>query len=290
MSSGQWFMFWLLFLTFSQWIIYAKVREWWRSRHPEPKQGKPVDRVLWHLISDYETPWDAGTSWERVGRGYIVALERQGLYELLDEHDVSDHKPAYTLGYCVREETDRKEIDRLTKQLQRREEALQRKQGEIDSLRQKLAQRPSETPQRQQRQQRQEPAPLDPLREAWIEWGASPDGIDAIMQRKGWQRIAAPAPVAVNQTDEANEPNHTQSEEPEDSTQSVAQYADLTPEERTAEMVRLKDEGKSYREIAQLFGVTEGSAKGAISRGRKAQKSNVVHLFGECSEGVRAVP
>lgn len=280
MSSGQWFLFCLLFLTFSQWIIYAKVREWWRSRHPEPEQHKAVDRVLYHLLTDKDLPWDAGESWERHGRAYIISLERQGLNRLLNEYDVGDFKASYTLGYCVREEADRKEIDRLTKKLQRREEALQRKQGEIDSLRQKLAQRPSETP---QRQQRQEPPRLDPLTEAWSEWGASPDGIDAIMQRKGWQRIAAPAPVAVHVAEEVTE-------EPEDSTQSVAQYADLTPEERTAEMVRLKDDGKSYREIAQLFGVTEGSAKGAISRGRKAQKSNVVHLFGECSEGVRAVP
>lgn len=274
MSSGQWFLFCLLFLTFSQWIIYAKVREWWRSRHPEPKQGKPVDRVLWHLISDYETPWDAGTSWERVGRGYIVALERQGLYELLDEHDVSDHKPAYTLGYCVREEADRKEIERLTKQLQRREEALQRKQGEIDSLRQKLAQRPSETP---QRQQRQEPPRLDPLTEAWSEWGASPYGIDAIMQRKGWQRIAAPAPVAVHVAEEVTE-------EPEGSTQNeelTTDYKRIKGKEKIETMLQLKAEGKTNSEIAQLFGMTTGGVKGIISKNRP-RPDNITPLeFGD---------
>lgn len=275
-------LFWglLLFLTLAQWIIYAKVREWWRSRNPEPKQGKPVDRVLWHMISDTETPWDAGTSWERVGRGYIVALERQGLYELLDEHDVSDHKPAYTLGYCVREETDRREIERLTKLLQRRDSTIDRQQETIDDLRARLSQREEQAPPPAP----ERTSPVDPLQEAWHEWGTCGDSLETIMQRKGWQRIAAPEPVHV-------------AEEPEDSTQTAESvtedtasiYADMTTEERTATMIKLKDEGKSYREIALLFGVTEGSAKGAISRGRKA-KNNVVHLFGECSEGVRAVP
>lgn len=282
MSSGQWFLFWLLLLTFSQWILYAKWREWRHNRHPEPKQGTAVNRVLWHLISDTETPWDAGTSWEKHGRGYIVALQRQGMDELLDERDVSDYKAAYTLGYTVREEADRKEIERLTKQLKRRDSTIDCQQETIDDLRARLSQREEQAP--PQVPEREKIAPSDPLQEAWHEWGTCGDSLETIMQRKGWQRIAAPEPVHV-------------AEEPEDSTQTAESvtedtasiYADMTTEERTATMIKLKDEGKSYREIALLFGVTEGSAKGAISRGRKA-KNNVVHLFGECSEGVRAVP
>lgn len=251
------------------------------DEEPEAIQGKPVDRVLYHLVTDAQCPWDAGESWEKHGRGHIVALERQGLDDLLDERAVEDYKAAYTLGYCVREQEDAKKLEALRKRLERREEALQRKQWEVDGLREKLAQRPTTAT---EPQRNTNPAPVDPLQEGWHEWGTCGDSLETIMQRKGWQRIAAPEPVHV-------------AEEPEDSTQTAESvtedtasiYADMTTEERTATMIKLKDEGKSYREIALLFGVTEGSAKGAISRGRKA-KNNVVHLFGECSEGVRAVP
>ncbi len=287
-ANADVFLFLLLFLTISQWVIYAKVRSWWkrwRSREPEPKQGKPVDRVLWHFISDHDTPWDAGTSWERCGRGYIVALQRQGLGELLNERAVSDYKAAYTLGYTVREEEDRKEIEALSKRLERRESASDRLRAEVEELREKLAQRPAAAPTQQRK-----PSPTDPLSEALHEWGGCTDNLETIMQRKGWQRVPAEsalavamaAPVAVEIAEDS-----TQSEE--EVTQPSTQYADLKPEERTAEMVRLKDEGKSYREIAQLFGVSEGSAKGAISRGRKA-KNNIVPMFEGVQEGVRAVP
>lgn len=258
-------LFWglLLFLTLAQWIIYAKVREWWRSRHPEPRQGKPVDRVLYHLLSDWETPWDAGTSWEKVGRGYIVSLQRQGLDELLDERDVSDHKPAYTLGYCVREQEDTKELEALRARLKRREEALQRKQEEVDGLREKLAQRhaAAPTPQRS-------PSPSDPMQEVWEEWGRSEAGIEEIMREKGWVRVAATSTV---------EPVHV-AEEPE------AVYSLLTGDERKETMAALKNEGKSYTEIAQLFGVSVGCVKSTVSQYRK---NKVVELhFGEGLEGV----
>lgn len=283
MSNSQWIAFWVMLLTFSQWVIYFKVREWRRNRHPEPKQGTPVNRCLYHLVTDTEQPWKARESWERCGRGYIVAMERQGLGNILHEYDVRDFLPAYSLGFTVKEEEDRREIDRLTKQLQRRDSTIDRQQETIDDLRARLSQREEQAPPPAP----ERTSPVDPLQEAWHEWGTCGDSLETIMQRKGWVRIAATATV---------EPVHV-AEEPEDSTQTTESvtedtasiYADMTTEERTATMIKLKDEGKSYREIALLFGVTEGSAKGAISRGRKA-KNNVVHLFGECSEGVRAVP
>lgn len=280
MSVVQWITFWTLLLSFSQWILYAKFREWRRNRHPEPRQGTPVNRCLYHLVTDTEQPWKARESWERCGRGYIVAMERQGLGNILHEYDVRDFLPAYSLGFTVKEEEDKRTIEKLQKQLHRRDEANKRLQATVEDLREQLKRKPKPAPTPVER----EPTRLDPLTEAWHEWGACGDSLETIMQRKGWQRIAAPGPVHV-------------AEEPEDSTQTAESvtedtasiYADMTTEERTATMIKLKDEGKSYREIALLFGVTEGSAKGAISRGRKA-KNNVVHLFGECSEGVRAVP
>lgn len=258
-------LFWglLLFLTLSQWIVYAKVREWWRSRHPEPKQGKPVDRVLWHMISDTETPWDAGTSWEKHGRGYIVALQRQGLDELLDERDVSDHKAAYTLGYCVREQEDTKELEALKKRLERREAALQRKQVEVEELRGKLAQRPAAAPTPQRNTK-----PVDPLQESWHEWGTCVDSLETIMQRKGWVR-ATETMTAVEDSTQTKEPD----------------YKTLKGKDKINAMLQLKAEGKTNAEIAQLFGMTVGGVKGIISK-NKPRPDNLVTLDFGVSERV----
>lgn len=280
MGIGELFLFCLFFLTFAQWIVYFKIREWLHNRHPEPEQATAVDRVLYHEITDLDLPWQAGESWQKHGRGYVVALQRQGLYELLDEHEVNDYRAIYCLGYCVREEADRKELKALS-------ERLERAESNVDELRGKLTrikQNSNNEPHRASESVTENHAPLDPLQEGWHEWGRCDKGIDEIMLAKGWQRVrhesalamAMAAPVATDEA-EAGQPAEPQNE-----------YTSLIGDERTAAMIKLKDEGKSYHEIAQLFGVSDGSAKGTISRGRKA-KSNVLPLFAECSEGVREV-
>lgn len=235
------------------------------DEEPEAIQGKPVDRVLYHLVTDAQCPWDAGESWEKHGRGHIVALERQGLDDLLDERAVEDYKAAYTLGYCVREQEDKAEIERLTKQLQRRDETIKRQGERIDDLKEQLRRKPEPEPVHvAEREQR----PKDPLQEAWEEWGASPDGIDTIMQRKGWQRIGATTaesvtvePVTVAEPEEVTD--HTQSEEP------TTDYKDLKGDERKQTMMELRDSGLSNAEIGVLFGVSAGCVKSTISVYRK---------------------
>lgn len=261
-ANADVFLFLLLFLTISQWVIYAKVRSWWkrwRSREPEPKQGKPVDRVLWHFISDHDTPWDAGTSWERCGRGYIVALQRQGLGELLNERAVSDYKAAYTLGYTVREEEDRKEIEALSKRLERRESASDRLRAEVEELREKLAQRPAAAPTQQRK-----PSPTDPLSEALHEWGGCTDNLETIMQRKGWGRInpVSVAPVPVPDFD-FEEPAIAEPEtEP---AQPEIDYTALKGTDRKQAMLELREKGLSNPEVANLFGVSVSCVKSTIS-------------------------
>lgn len=267
MTSKELFVFLLLLLTLSQWVIFFKIRAWRQNRNPEPKQGKPVDRVLWHLISDHDTPWDAGTSWEKHGRGYIVALQRQGLDELLDERDVSDHRAAYTLGYCVREEHDRQEIAALRKGLARREDTIERQQQEIDELQIELAKLRSAAPETEQRYT----PPAGPLEEAWNEWGRCPDDLDEIMKVKGWMRINAPEELEAVETAAATEP------EPEEPTPN---YKAMKGREKIETMLALKAEGKSNPEIAQLFGMTTGGVKGVISKNRPRPDNIVTIDFG----------
>lgn len=278
MGIGELFLFCLFFLTFAQWIVYFKIREWLHNRHPEPEQATAVDRVLYHEITDLDLPWQAGESWQKHGRGYVVALQRQGLYEMLDEHDVNDYRTIYCLGYTVREEQDRKELKALS-------ERLQRAESNVDKLRDKLThikQNSNNEPHRAS-QSVCENQPLDPLTQSWHEWGQCDKGIDELMRAKGWQRInASPVAMAAPVAIDLPEPEPPAEQEPQN------EYTSLTGDERTAAMIRFKDEGKSYHEIAQLFGVSDGSAKGTISRGRKA-KSNVLPLFAECSDGVHDV-
>lgn len=253
----------LMLCTALQWILYAKYKDWKRNRTPEPRQGKPVDRCLYHLITDKEQPWQAGDCWERKGRGMIVALERQGLNHLLSEKDVSDHKPAFVLGYTVREEEDQKELDRLTKQLQRREEANKRLQSTIDELRQTLAQRPKEALER-----KRPTAGKDPLSASLEEWGRCPASMEEIMQARGWQKIAAPVPVEIVE-------DSTQNEE------LTTDYKRMKGKEKIETMLQLKAEGKTNPEIAQLFGMTTGGVKGIISKNRP-RPDNITPLeFGD---------
>lgn len=278
MGIRELFLFCLLFLTSIQWVIYFKVREWLHNRHPEPEQAKAVDRVLYHEITDLDLPWQAGESWQKHGRGYVVSLQRQGLYELLDEHEVNDYRAIYCLGYTVREEQDNKELKALSQRLQRAESNVDELRGKLTHIKQNS----NNEPHRASESMTENPAPLDPLTEGWHEWGRCDKGIDEIMLAKGWQRVGS-VPVAMAAPVELPEPEQEQPAE-----QPQNEYSSLTGDERTAAMIRLKDEGKSYHEIAQLFGVSDGSAKGTISRGRKA-KSNVLPLFAGCSEGVREV-
>lgn len=277
MAIRELFLFCLLFLTLIQWVIYYNVKQWLINRHPEPEQSTAVDRVLYHEITDLDLPWQAGESWQKHGRGYVVALQRQGLYEMLDEHEVNDYRAIYCLGYTVREEQDKKELKALSQRLQRAE-------SHVDELRDKLThikQNSNNEPHRAS-QSVCENQPLDPLTQSWNEWGQCDKGIDELMRAKGWQRInPVSVPVAVPVAVELPEPA-------EPAEQEQNEYTSLTGDERTAAMIKLKDEGMSYHEIAQLFGVSDGSAKGTISRGRKA-KSNVLPLFAGCSEGVREV-
>lgn len=256
MTEEFWGM--LMLCTALQWILYAKYKDWKRNRTPEPRQGKPVDRCLYHLITDKEQPWQAGDCWERKGRGMIVALERQGLNHLLSERDVSDHKPAFVLGYTVREEEDQKELDRLTKQLQRREEANKRLQSTIDELKEELSRKPEPVtvtaPERN----------TDPF----SEWGQCAEPLEAVMQRKGWQRIAEPAPVEIVE-------DSTQNEE------LTTDYKRMKGKEKIETMLQLKAEGKTNSEIAQLFGMTTGGVKDIISKNRP-RPDNIIPLeFGD---------
>lgn len=275
MAIRELFLFCLLFLTLIQWVIYYNVKQWLINRHPEPEQATAVDRVLYHEITDLDLPWQAGESWQKHGRGYVVSLQRQGLYELLDEHEVNDYRAIYCLGYTVREEQDKKELKALSERLQRAESHVDELRDKLHQLKQKANSEPVRASQSVCTSQ-----PFDPLTQSWHEWGQCDKGIDELMRAKGWQRInAAPVAMAAPVAVELPEPAEQEQQ---------SEYSSLTGDERTAAMIRLKDEGMSYHEIAQLFGVSDGSAKGTISRGRKA-KSNVLPLFAECSEGVREV-
>lgn len=283
MAIRELFLFCLLFLTLIQWVIYYNVKQWLINRNPEPQQAKAVDRVLYHEITDLDLPWAAGESWQKNGRGYVVALQRQGLYELLDEHKVNDYRAIYCLGYTVREEQDKKELKALSQRLERAESNVDELRDKLHSQKQKACSEPVRASESVCTSQ-----PLDPLTQSWHEWGQCDKDLDELMRAKGWQRInAAPvavaAPVALDLPAEPAEPaEQEQPAEPQN------EYTSLTGDERTAAMIKLKDEGKSYHEIAQLFGVSDGSAKGTISRGRKA-KNNILPLFAGCSEGVREV-
>lgn len=234
-------------------IAENRLREWWtelhRTQDPEYRQGTPVDRTLWHILSDTGTPWEAGSSWEHEGRGFTVALIRQGLGRLLNENRVSSYEPIYCLGYTVREEADRKQLEAMEKRLERMEEKLHEQRQEAEELRQALAQRPRTAPQ----QHRNTGTPME---EALEQWGRSPASMEEIMTARGWQRIPPPAQIV------------TQSEE------TGTDYANLTGDERKATMAALKDEGKSYTEIAALFGAKIGTVKSTISAWRNRTDSD----------------
>lgn len=258
MSTTQWIAFWVMLLTFSQWVIYLKVREWQRSRHPEPKQGKPVDRVLWHTLSDTGTPWAAGDSWQRKGRRMTVALIRQGLGEMLHELSVNDYAPIYQLGYTVREEEQSKAVEALTAKIERRDKIIEQLRDELREA------------------QRHRPEPIaapaaprpKPKQSEWEaaceEWGRTSEGMSAIMQR-------------MTTTEDT-----TQTEEP------TPDYKSMKGKEKIETMLKLKAEGKTNPEIAELFGMTTGGVKGIISK-NKPRPDNIIPLnFGvseEVSEG-----
>lgn len=240
---------WTVFVLFAE----NRLRAWWKELHREEapyfQQGKPVDRVLWHCISDTGTPWEAGSSWEHEGRGFTVALIRQGLGRLLSEHRVSSYEPIYCLGYTVREEADRKQLEAMEKRLERMEEKLHEQRQEAEELRRELAQRPRTAPQ----QHRNTGTPME---EALEQWGRCTASVEEIMTARGWQRIPPTAQII------------TQSED------TGTDYANLTGDERKATMAALKDEGKSYTEIAALFGAKIGTVKSTISAWRNRTDSD----------------
>lgn len=236
------------------------------DEEPEAIQGKPVDRVLYHLVTDAQCPWDAGESWEKHGRGHIVALERQGLDDMLDERAVEDYKAAYTLGYCVREEADRKEIARLTKQLKRREETIRDLRNERNQLEEQLQGN-------------------DDLLDRFSVAESSRAGLEARCRQllrelqAEREKVEALTSVPADNTEPASEP--TPSSSPD--------YAALSGEDKIAAMVSLKDSGQTYAQIAELFGMTEGGVKGQISKARKGKKKTdrVVEIdFTGVSNGV----
>lgn len=251
MTSKELFVFLLLLLTLSQWVIYFKLRAWRRSRHPEPKQGNPVDRVLWHTLSDTGTPWKAGDSWQRKGRRMTVALVRQGLGDMLNELNVNDYAPIYQLGYTVREEEEKAALSALQATIDRRDDT-------IETLRQKLRQA-------QEHQEQTSPIPHSTASktewEAFCEaWGRSEA---SIVDFKAVQRTTQP--------DKQIAPD------------SPSAPTQMTTAERDAEMLRLHEtENVSYTELAKRFGFeTRGGAQSACNRAKRRkeqQQASLLHL------------
>lgn len=262
MGIRELFLFCLFSLTLIQWVIYFKFKEWQRNRYikAEPQQGKPVDRVLYHEISDLNLPWQAGESWQQQGRGFVVSLQRQGLDTLLDERDVDELRAVYCLGYCVREQADTREIEALSKRLKRSESHVDELRGKIAELKQKLSQRPVSVSEPQP--DNKPVKPIDPLTQSWHEWGQCDKDLDELMKAKGWVRInpvsVPPVPVSVPDTEPAEQTD----------------YSNLKGDDRKAAMTELKENGLSYSEIAKLFSVSVGCCKATISQYRKQQQQN----------------
>lgn len=132
-----------LFLLWTVAVVVADRRllVWWEELHREEvrefQQGTPVDRVLWHCVTDEATPWQAGTSWEEHGRAMTVALVRQGLGKILHESKVPDYLPVYALGYIVREEEDAGQIEALQAKIGRRDQKISDLKAELDAERQR---------------------------------------------------------------------------------------------------------------------------------------------------------
>lgn len=280
MAIRELFLFCLLFLTLIQWVIYYNVKQWLINRHPEPEQATAVDRVLYHEITDLDLPWQAGESWQKHGRGYVVSLQRQGLYELLDEHEVNDYRAIYCLGYTVREEQDKKELKALSERLQRAESHVDELRDKLHQLKQKANSEPVRASQSVCTSQ-----PLDPLTQSWHEWGQCEKDLDELMREKGWARITA-APVAMAAPVEQPEPEQpTEQEQPD--------YSKLKGIERKQTMLELQNSGLSNAEIAKLFGVSVGCIKSTISvfkrQQQQDQNSKIVTLDFDNQQAVNEV-
>lgn len=267
-----------LLVSIAEWAIYYRFHRWRRERYieAEPQQGKPVDRVLYHELTDLELPWQAGESWSTCGRGYVVALERQGLGNILDERAVDDLRAVYCLGYTVREQADQRELAALEKRLERSAGQIERLHEQIADLKDKLTEgNQTDTKPSADRQPAQQ---SNPLEEAMTQWGSSEQTLDELMRAKGWVRISptsapvpvAPVPVIVSEPDPQTEPTEPEAEAEAD---QQPDYSTLRGDERKAAMTQLKDNGQSYTDIAKLFGVSVGCAKATISQYRKHQQA-----------------
>lgn len=254
MTKFEIFLLWSFLMSAAQWISFFKIRAWWRNRTPEPKQSRAVDRVLYHEITDTALPWQAGESWQKHGRGYTVALIRQGLGDMLDELEVNDYRAVYCLGYAVKEQEGVKDLDAMRKQLQRRDSTIDRLQAQIEELR---TNRPKPKPE--------------------------PEPVRTPVPTSEWARLCeewARSPVLMEEL--RKDSTSTQTEEP------TTDYKALKGKEKIETMLRLRAEGKTNAEIAQLFGMSVGGVKGIISK-NKPRPDNLVTLdFGvseEVSEG-----
>lgn len=240
-----------------------------------PVQGTPVDKVLYHHTHGGE--FAAAESWSRKGRGYTAAVLRQGMGELLDEASIDSYKPVFELGFVTGEEGKEKALDALRKQVERRDATIDRQSAELDRLQRELSQRP-ERPAR--------PAKSDIYTDVLTEWGRTEKDVDEILRERGLQRIeppTAPEPVTLEPEPMPGKPEDFQTaEEPEELTPD---YKALTGDERKEAMAALKDEGMSYTQIGELFGVTSGCVKSTVSQWRK--QSRVLPL--NISDGLSGV-
>lgn len=265
MTSKEVFFFLLLTLTLSQWIAYFKLREWWRFRHPEPLQGKPVDRVLWHTLSDTGTPWKAGDSWQNKGRGMTVAMIRQGLDEMLNELNVNDYAPIYQLGYAVREADEEAALNALNATIRRRDETIDRLTEELRRSQERS----------QPYQQPLQARSASPKKSDWSaaceEWARTPVGVvnlDDYRQAPISEGITAPEPENVEPTPESEE-------------MQPVQRVWASIEERDDEILRLHvEESLSYDKLAKMFGFeSRGGSQGACKRAKRRKEQQEATLL-----------
>lgn len=284
MTTGDIVFCAVLLSSITQWGAYFKFRKWLSEREPEPKQGNTVDKCLWHLVSNVDAPWQARKAWERKGRGYVVAVQRQGMYTMLDEYRVHDLFPAFAVGYQFRQDEDAREMESIKKQLERRGNAVEHLQEEVKRLRKNQA---KQTPARAQ-------TPQTPLEQAWRDWGSSPEltTITELMNRSGWKRIEQ-TEKGVTQVEAAQEAEAVmRAEAPPEVEAAMQSEAISTPDykamkgrEKIEAMIALKDAGKTNAEIADLFDMTKGGVKGIISK-NKAKTDNIVTIDFGVSEQV----
>lgn len=223
-----------------------------RNARDHRKQGDPVNRVLWHEAHPGRD-WAAGRSWDEIGRGYMIAYVRQGRNEDITEDGVDDLQWPYSLGYCVREAEDTAVINKLEARLQRQAQRIEM----LLTENQRLAEMAEQADELQRSRDRSE-ADYRSLYESWQRQRAELE-----MEREKVESLSA---------------------YPDEPQKSM-----LTGEERTAEMLRMKNEGMSYREIAEAFGLADGTVKSIISRARKSAEplpDNVVQLFQERDKDV----